>query len=75
MCGKHAWWNENHEVHAVDVEGPFIGGAADRFAVRFEVDVTPKGRERTRMTELALYTVRDGRIAEEEFLYLEEAAR
>ena len=23
--GKNQWWTENHEVHAMQVEGPFVG--------------------------------------------------
>jgi ketosteroid isomerase-like protein len=37
----------------------------------FEMDVTPKaGGERMQMKEVALYTVKDGKIAQEEFWYL-----
>ncbi len=66
---KNAWWIAHHEVHALHAEGPFIGHRPDQFAVRFELDVTPQGGERMRMREVALYTVRDGRIVQEEFLY------
>lgn len=42
----------------------------DRFAMVFDLDVTAKadGR-RTRMREVGLYTVRDGKIAEERCFY------
>ena len=66
---KNAWWTANHEVHALRADGPFIGHRPDQFAVRFELDVTPKDGERTQLREIALYTVRDGRIVQEEFLY------
>lgn len=66
---KNAWWTAHHEVHALRADGPFIGHRPDQFAVRFELDVTPQGGERMQMREVALYTVRDGRIVQEEFLY------
>ena len=67
--GKGKWWVENHEVHSAVVEGPYPNG--DRFAVRFNYDVTRKATgERIKMDEVALYTVRDGKIVREEFFYI-----
>ena len=40
--GKNQWWNANHEVHDLKVEGPYVHG--DQFVVRFKLDVTPKGQ-------------------------------
>jgi ketosteroid isomerase-like protein len=62
---KSQWWNANHEVHDLKVEGPYVHG--DQFVVRFKSDVTPKGQKRTRLDEVGLYTVRNGRIVEESF--------
>lgn len=67
---KGEWWEANNEVHAMTARGPFIGHRDDQFAVFFELDLTPKGGERGQMTEVGLYTVADGKIAQEEFLYL-----
>jgi hypothetical protein len=66
---KSAWWNGNHTIHSATVEGPFPNG--DRFAVRFTYDVTAKhlGNARITMDEVALYTVKDGKIVREEFFY------
>ena len=65
--GKHAWWAENFEVHGGDVKGPFLHGE-DRFAVMFSIDCTERASgERTDMTEVAIYTVADGKIVREEF--------
>ena len=68
--GKNSWWVDNHEVHASTAEGPFCGHRDDQFAVRFEMDVTfkPSG-ERSQNVEVALYTVADDKIVQEEFLY------
>jgi hypothetical protein len=64
---KGDWWAANHEIHDVLVEGPYLHG--DQFAVRFKMEVTPKGAERTTLDEIGLYTIRDGKIAEERFFY------
>lgn len=61
------WWYANHEIHAVQVGGPYVNG--NQFMVRFSMDVTPKGQPRVQMDEVGLYTVRDGKIAEERFFY------
>ena len=69
VLGKHGWWYEHHEVHSSTAEGPYVGFRDDQFAVRFLLDVTPKGGERAQMEEVALYTACDGKITREEFLY------
>lgn len=66
LLAKHAWWNANAEMHSVTTEGPYIFG--DQFALRFTMDVTIHG-ERSQMAEIGLYTVKDGKIAEERFMY------
>ncbi len=69
--GKHKWWVENHEIHSSSAEGPFANG--DRFAVIYQFDVTPKDGpmkgKRMAMKEIGVYTVKDGKIVREEFLY------
>lgn len=67
--GKHDWWFGAHEVHKVTAEGPFLFGD-DQFSVIFDMDVTNKeSGERTQMKEVAVYTVKDGKIVREEFHY------
>ena len=66
LLQKHAWWNENAEVHSSNTDGPYVFG--DQFAVNYEMDVTIDG-ERSQMKEVGLYTVKDGKIAEERFMY------
>jgi ketosteroid isomerase-like protein len=42
----------------------------DQFTVRFKMDVTVKETgQRNQMDEIALYTIKDGKIAEERFFY------
>lgn len=69
--GKNSWWYDNHEIHESKATGPFCGFREDQFAVKFDLDVTfkPSG-ERSQMSEVALYTVADGKVVQEEFLYL-----
>jgi ketosteroid isomerase-like protein len=64
---KGAWWYANHEIHSVEVEGPYVHG--DQFIVRFTMEVTPKGGERMSMDEMGVYTVQDGKVIEERFFY------
>jgi len=66
--GKTQWFVDNHEIHSTDCKGPFPHGE-DRFAVVFDMEVTPKGGERRRMTEVGLYTVEGDKIVKEEFFY------
>jgi ketosteroid isomerase-like protein len=65
---KNDWWTENNEVHTVQVNGPFVG--EDQFAVQYTFDTTfkPTG-QRTQMSEMALYQVKDGKIVREQFFY------
>ena len=65
--GKGEWWFANNEVHSMTAAGPFVGGQPDKFAVQFDLDVTPKGGERAQMSEVGIYTVSDGKIVEEDF--------
>lgn len=67
--GKNQWWAENNEVHSAGVEGPFVGDD-DKFAVHYNYDVTfkPTGK-RNNMEEMALYTVKDGKVVREQFFY------
>ena len=57
------------EVHGVEVSGPFVNGS--QFLVGFAVDLTHKASGSRSITkEMGLYTVRDGKIAEERFFTL-----
>lgn len=69
--GKNQWWYDNHQIHAASALGPFCGHRADQFAVYFDYDITnTTSGERNRLREVALYTVKNGKIVQEEFLYL-----
>jgi ketosteroid isomerase-like protein len=68
---KTEWWEANHEVHKANADGPWPHG--DRFIVHFNYEVTaksgPMAGQRFAMDEAALYTVKDGKIVQEEFFY------
>ena len=67
--GKTTWWEQNMEVHSAKVSGPFL--ARDTFVVQFDVDVTDKAsNKRMQMSEAGIYTVKEGKVAREEFLPL-----
>ncbi len=70
ILGKIDWWYDNHEVHAVSAQGPYIH-LPDRFCVIFAMDVTDKNSgQRTQMQEVATYYVNgEGKIIREEFAY------
>ena len=66
--GKNEWWFANNEVHKSEATGPFVGEG--QFAVRYAFDVTSKPTgQRFQMEEMALYTVKDGKIVREQFFY------
>ena len=68
VTGKGEWWSANHEVHGSTIEGPLVNG--DQFVLRIKMEVTPKASgQRITMDEIALYTVRGDKIAEEKFFY------
>ncbi|MFT7684826.1 MAG: hypothetical protein ACI9FB_000167 [Candidatus Azotimanducaceae bacterium] len=67
---KHNWWYDNNDVHSTVASGPYIGERNDQFIIRFVLDMTPKNGERMIMDEVAIFTVEDGKISEEAYLYL-----
>ncbi len=65
---KNQMWLDENEVNSASVEGPFPLG--DRFAVHYKFDTTNrKSKERMKMEEVAIYSVKNGKIVKEEFFY------
>ena len=51
------------------MDGPFVG-EGENFAVYYNYDITSKPRnQRLTTEEIALYTVKDGKIVREQFFY------
>src|SRR6266542_2695320 len=70
--GKVDWWVNAMEVHSFKASEPFV--AHDRFVVQYDADVTDKkSKERRKLSEVGVYTVKDGKIVREEFLPRVEA--
>ena len=66
VLAKYRAWEADHEIHDMQIAGPWVG--ATGFAVRYNVDVTQKSTgQRNQMEEIAVYTVRNGKIVREEF--------
>lgn len=66
---KGEWWTAHHEINNLETFGPYVNG--DQFMVRWIMDVTVKDSGQTmHMEEVALYTVKDGKIVEERFFPL-----
>ena len=64
---KVDWWVNEMQVHSCKVSGPFV--AHDRFVVQYDIDVTDKNsKQRMQLSEVGVYTVKDGKIVREEFL-------
>ena len=72
-CGKEAvrakvdWWVNAMQVHSFTASEPFV--AHDRFVVQYDADVTEKeSKQKRKMSEVGVYTVKNGKIVREEFL-------
>lgn len=65
--GKIDCWLDAMEVHSFKANGPFV--AHDRFVVQYDADVTDKNsKKRFQLSEVGVYTVKNGKILREEFL-------
>jgi hypothetical protein len=61
-------WNEAvQEVHSGYSSEPQVAGT--HFTVAMGMEVTLKGQPRTKLDEICLYEVKDGKIVKEQFFY------
>src|ERR1043166_1983400 len=64
---KIDWWGTAMQIHKFDASDPVVGH--DRFVVQYDADVTEKqSKERRQLSEVGVYTVKNGKIVREEFL-------
>ena len=67
--GKGQWWYENHDVHSMTVDGPFVNG--DEFSVIFSMSATskfgPMEGQQFDMREIGVYKTSEGKIVSETF--------
>ena len=54
-------------VHGGHVSDPIVAGNCTAFGI--SIDATMKGTGRTKIEEIALYEVKDGKIVQEQFFY------
>lgn len=68
VAAKNQEFHDSNIIHSCTVDGPFVG--ATGFAVHYAIDVECKtdGSRKT-MTEVGVYTVKNGKIIREEFMY------
>ena len=59
------WESMVEESHGIKVSKPLV--APNSFALTMAMDITMKGQGRMNMTELCVYTVKDGKIVSEQF--------
>ncbi len=65
---KGEWWSANNTVHSARAEGPFVG--ATGFSIRFRMDTQDKSTgKRTNHDEIGVYTIQNGKVVREEFMY------
>lgn len=68
VLAKNNGWYKTNIVRGALAEGPYVGSTG--FAVKFRVDVEDKStKRRTIMEEVGVYTVKNGKIVQEEFMY------
>ncbi len=68
VARKGEEWYAANRIHGASAEGPFVG--ASGFAVKFRMDVESLADgTRNVMEEVGVYTIRNGKIVREEFMY------
>jgi len=61
-------WMSQHTIHSASASGPFVG--ATGFSILFDMDIEVKATgQRIKMQEVGVYTVKNGKIVQEEFMY------
>jgi SnoaL-like domain len=61
----HKWNEMVEEFHSCTISEPLV--AENSFAVTMTLDVAMKGHGRSKLTELCIYHVKDGKIVSEQF--------
>lgn len=61
------WESMVEEVHGMEISNPIV--AKDFFSCTIDLDVTYKGQPRSKMSEVCVYEVKEGKIVKEQFFY------
>lgn len=64
---EQKWREDVVEIHDNSVSNPIVAG--DYFTVSMAMELTTKSRGNTKMEEICLYEVQDGKIVKEQFYY------
>lgn len=65
---KNKGWMDQNEIVGCAAEGPYVG--ATGFSVKFRMEVRERATgKQVRMEEVGVYTVSNGKIIREEFMY------
>lgn len=65
---KNAQWYAEHEMVGGSADGPYVG--ATGFTIKFDLEVKKRASgEIIKMGEVGVYTVQNGKIVREEFMY------
>lgn len=68
VVAKGEQWMSEHTIHGASAEGPYVGATGFSVKLRMDVEVKATG-ERRMMEEIGVYTVKNGKIIREEFMY------
>lgn len=55
------------KAHSINISDPIVAGNA--IAISLHMDVTMKGKDRSTMSEICVYEVKDGKISSEHFFW------
>jgi hypothetical protein len=68
LQAKWDWWMNKNDMLGTSAEGPYVG--ATGFAVKFFIHIRDKEtNQEMKMSEVAVYSVKNGKIYREEFMY------
>jgi len=65
---KHDEWGATTEMHSCEVAGPYCGPTGFSMQYTFDAESKDSSWPRMKMSEIGVYTVRDGKIVGEEFM-------
>lgn len=65
---KNQQWSSENTILGASAEGPYLGSSG--FAVKFRMEVRTNATGQTKnFEEIGVYTIQDGKIVREEFMY------
>lgn len=68
VLAKNHSWSEQNILHSFSAEGPYVGATGFAMKMRMEVEEKATGN-RVQMEEVGVYTVQNGKVIQEEFMY------